>query len=127
MITEVLVVMVGCAFGGASRFLVSTAMSRYAAVFPYGTLIVNLVGCLLIGFISTLLAERYMSASPYVRLLLTVGFLGGLTTFSSFGYETLSLLRVNNIFGALANVGINVCGGLFLAWLGMVCARLLSR
>lgn len=120
---SILVVMLGCAFGGAFRFLISTYMNKLGH-FPYGTLTVNIIGCFLIGCIATLFAEYYKSASPYITLFLTVGFLGGLTTFSSFSNETMILIRTGEFISALLNVGLNTIGGLIAVWLGMIFIRL---
>ncbi len=121
---KVLVVMLGCAFGGASRYLITTYVNKLGH-FPYGTLSVNLIGCFLIGIIGTLLSEYYKGASPYISLLLTVGFLGGLTTFSSFSNETLLLIRTGDVLSAILNVGLNTIGGLLAVWLGVILVRLI--
>ncbi len=121
---KVLVVMLGCAFGGASRYLITTYVNKLGH-FPYGTLTVNLIGCFLIGIIGTLLSEYYKGASPYISLLLTVGFLGGLTTFSSFSNETLLLIRTGDVLSAILNVGLNTIGGLLAVWLGVILVRLI--
>ncbi len=85
--------------------------------FPYGTLAVNLLGCLLIGILAGLMEERQMFA-PEFRLFALVGILGGFTTFSTFGYETLMLMRDTDYLRVVANVGFHVIGGLLLVWLG---------
>lgn len=121
--TKILVVMLGCAFGGALRFLVTTYVNKLGH-FPYGTLTVNLIGCFLIGIISTLLTERFTGVSPYLSLLLTVGFLGGFTTFSSFGNETILLLKMGLILQAMLNVILNTLGGLLAVWLGIMLVRI---
>lgn len=121
---KILVVMLGCAFGGASRYLITTYVNKLGH-FPYGTLTVNLIGCFLIGIIGTLLSEYYKGASPYISLLLTVGFLGGLTTFSSFSNETLLLIRTGDVLSAILNVGLNTIGGLLAVWLGVILVRLI--
>lgn len=122
--TKILVVMTGCAFGGAFRFLITTYVNKLGH-FPYGTLTVNLIGCFLMGIISTLLTERFTSVSPYLSLLLTVGFLGGLTTFSSFSNETMLLLKTGFVMQALFNVVLNTVGGLIAVWLGVVLVRMI--
>ena len=122
--TKILIVMTGCAFGGAFRFLITTYIHKLG-YFPYGTLTVNLIGCFLMGIISTLVTERFTGISPYVSLLLTVGFLGGLTTFSSFSNETMLLLKTGLILQAVLNVVLNTIGGLFAVWAGMVLIRLI--
>lgn len=121
---EVMLVAVGGAVGSAARYLVSVwAATRYGADFPYGTLIVNIAGCFIIGAFMTLVTER-LSVSPYWRLLVTVGFVGGMTTFSSFSYETIHLLQEADMLRAFYNVGLNILVGFSATWLGIVVARL---
>jgi CrcB protein len=126
-------VLIGSAVVGTGGFIGSLA--RYGvgglvhrqlplAIFPYGTLLVNLLGCLLIGVLAGL-AESRQLFGPQFRQFALIGVLGGFTTFSSFGYETLAMLRDADYLRASANIGINVVGGLFLVWLGfqVVAAR----
>ena len=117
--SNLLVVMLGCALGGAMRYLITTYINKLG-YFPYGTLAVNLIGCFLIGMIATLLTEKIQGTSPYLSLFLTVGFLGGLTTFSSFTNETLILWRTGDFISVLLNVGLNTFGGLLAAWIGRI-------
>lgn len=122
--TKVLVVMLGCSLGGAMRYLITTYINKLGH-FPYGTLTVNLVGCFLIGIISTLLTERFTGASQYLSLLLTVGFLGGLTTFSSFSNETMLLLKTGLVLQAIGNIALNTIGGLIAVWIGIILVRVI--
>lgn len=125
MLLNLLVVAVGGAIGACTRYLVSGwAAGRFGAEFPMGTLIVNVVGCFIIGVFLTLTTERLI-VSPYWRLVVAVGFLGGLTTFSSFGYETLRLMEDADVLPALLNVALNLGVGLGATWLGIVGARLI--
>ena len=118
-------VAVGGGIGATARYLVSTwAAERFGTDFPYGTLIVNVVGCFIIGAFMTLATER-MIVSPYWRLLVTVGFVGGLTTFSSYSYETFKLLQDADIMMALYNLLANLIVGFFATWLGISAARLI--
>ncbi len=94
--------------------------------FPFGTLVVNLAGCLVIGFLAQL-AETRGVFSPEARALVFVGVLGGFTTFSSFGNETLNLARSGAMGGALANIGLNVVIGLFAVGLGRWMAALIWK
>lgn len=122
---EVCLVAIGGAVGSAARYLVSVwAAARFGTEFPYGTLIVNIVGCFVIGAFMTLATEK-ASISPYWRLLITVGFVGGMTTFSSFSYETLRLLYEADMLHAFYNVGLNILLGFSATWLGMSAAKLL--
>lgn len=123
-------VFLGGGLGAVCRYLVTTQVgARFGTMFPWGTLSVNLLGSLLMGWILgfiLLLTERTGSGlGEAARLLLTVGFLGGFTTFSSFSMETLTLLRGGSLFYALANIGMNVILGLLAAWLGLALSRLL--
>ena len=94
-----------------------------ASVFPYGTLAVNLLGCLLIGIVMGLAESRQMFG-PEFRLFVLIGLLGGFTTYSTFGYESFLLFRDAEYVRALANVLLHVILGLGLVWLGY---RLASR
>jgi CrcB protein len=116
------------AFGGAgaiSRHLVTLlAVHWFGKGFPVGTLVVNVVGCFALGLLfhvaqtTSLLSDDWLSA-------LSVGFLGGLTTFSTFGYETYARLE-NSLWGAAAaNVLLNLVLGLLAVWLGICFARVL--
>ena len=121
---EVMWVAIGGAIGSVARYLVSTwAAARFGAEFPYGTLIVNITGCFIIGAFMTMATER-LSISPYWRLFITVGFVGGMTTFSSFSYETIHLLQEAEMLRACYNVGLNILVGFSATWLGVGVARL---
>ncbi|MGD0438489.1 MAG: fluoride efflux transporter CrcB [Bryobacteraceae bacterium] len=117
-----LMVMLGGATGSLARFALGTAiMSRVGGRFPLGTVVINITGSFLIGFIMTMLTER-LNPSPNWRLLLVVGFLGGYTTFSSFEWETFGLVRDGGRWLALINVAGSVLLGYFAVWLGAVIA-----
>ena len=116
-------VALGGALGSVSRYLLGTwvqSVSR-SIDFPFGTLTVNLIGCFVIGFLSQLAEARGVFTSES-RALVFVGVLGGFTTFSSFGNDTINLVRDGETFNALANVGANVILGLALVWLGRTVA-----
>lgn len=120
---SVLYVAFGGALGSVSRYLVGTWVQTASKSidFPYGTLTVNLIGCFVIGFLSQL-AETRGAFTPESRALVFIGVLGGFTTFSSFGNDTLNLLRDGETVNALANVGANVIVGLMLVWIGRAVA-----
>lgn len=123
---EILIVALGGGIGAVSRYLTSNwAIARLGTDFPYGTLIVNIVGCFIIGLFMALAVDR-LNISPYWRLFVTVGFLGGLTTFSSFSYETLNLLENSMLLPAFYNIGLNLFGGLGAAWLGVGLVKFIS-
>jgi CrcB protein len=87
------------------------------STFPWGTLAVNLLGCLLIGLIAGLVDSRQL-LTPEVRIFVLIGVLGGFTTYSTFAYEAFALLRDSEYFRAFAYVGIHVFAGLGLVWMG---------
>lgn len=121
---KILVVAVGGGIGAVTRYLVSGwAAERYGAAFPYGTLIVNIAGCFVIGLFMGLVTERVI-VNPYWRLLVTTGFLGGLTTFSSFGYETIKLVGDGTFNLAAFNILFNVVIGLVATWAGITLSKL---
>ena len=111
------------ALGALVRYGVSVAALRWwGAGFPLGTLIVNLVGCFLLGMVTELGVERGM-ISPELRAVLGTGFLGALTTFSTFGVETFRAAEVGQWGVAAVNVGLNLAGGLALVGCGVWAAR----
>jgi CrcB protein len=97
---------------------------KYGQAFPAGTLVVNLVGCLLAGLLFYLLVDRY-AVSPTARAVILVGLLGGFTTFSSFGLQTFALLRNGELGLALVNIGVSNIGGLLLVWAGYSLGKIL--
>ena len=125
---SVLYVALGGAIGSVSRYLVGTWVqtTSQSIDFPYGTLTVNLIGCFVIGFLSQLVESRGVF-TPETRGLVFIGVLGGFTTFSSFGNDSINLLRDGETFNALANVGANVIFGLMLVWLGRAAAYWIWR
>ena len=122
-LNSVIIVALGGALGSVFRYLLGTWTQTLSKSidFPYGTLAVNLIGCFLIGFLSQLAEARGAFASES-RTFVFIGILGGFTTFSSFGNDTVNLLRDGETFNALANVGANVIFGLILVWLGRTVA-----
>lgn len=121
----ILLVGAGGFVGAIMRYLVSgwvQDLSRSLS-FPYGTLTVNLAGCLLIGLLAGLSEYRNV-LGPETRALLLIGVLGGFTTFSSFSYETIELLRGGETTAAIANVGLQVGSGLVAVWIGYSAAKL---
>jgi fluoride exporter len=125
---NILYVGVGGFIGSALRYLVSgwTQQVSKSLDFPYGTLTVNLVGCFMIGLLGQLAEARGIFSSE-TRLLVFIVLLGGFTTFSSFGNDTLNLARGGQMFNALINIAINIVFGLQLVWLGRTVAYLIWR
>lgn len=118
--TRILLVGLGGFAGAVSRYLVSRAAQRLfpGLTFPLGTLLVNCLGCFLIGLMLGLVEQRQMF-SPELRSLLMIGFLGGLTTFSSFGMETMVLFRNGDYLTAGLNVVLHFSIALAFVWVGM--------
>ena len=96
---------------------------RFGETFPTGTLLVNIIGCFLAGFLFYPLQERLL-VSDIVRTALMIGFLGGFTTFSSFGLQTFTLFKEGDVFLAVINLVGSNAAGLFSVWIGYVLARL---
>jgi CrcB protein len=127
-VTRLLLVGVGGFAGSILRYLLSGLAQDAArgSLLPWGTLAVNLVGCFAIGALAQL-AEARGAFSAETRLLLFTGLLGGFTTFSAFGNETLNLVRDAERTLAAANVLAHVVGGLACVHLGRVAAQLVWR
>jgi len=110
------------AAGTGARYLVGVwTIRRFGPAFPVGTLIVNLLGCFLIAFVMNVAAAR--SWPETTRLALTVGFLGGFTTYSSFNYETTRLAAGGGTQAAALNVLVTLIGGLAAGLLGILASR----
>lgn len=115
------------ALGTGTRYLVGLwAAQRFGPGFPYGTLIVNIAGCFLIAVVMQL-AVQIATFPPSLRMALTTGFMGGLTTYSTFAYETTQLARDGARGNALANFGITTTACFVAVLLGFATARLFAR
>lgn len=120
----ILLVGAGGAIGAVLRYAVSGVTCRiWGASFPWGTLVVNVLGCLLIGLAWALAEET--SVSPAARIFFLTGILGAFTTFSTFGLETINLIRDGEIALGMANVMASNLSGLLAVILGFFAARLL--
>ncbi len=110
------------------RYLVSGAVqqSMKRLDFPFGTLAVNLIGCFIIGVLAQYGEARGVFSNES-RAFIFFGLLGGFTTFSSFGNDTINLVRESFVMNALANVGANVAFGLLAVWLGRTIGYLIWR
>ena len=123
-----LAVAAGGAGGAALRyFLGTTALARAASPFPTATFVINVTGSFALGFFLTLAAERAAPVSPVWRLAFAVGFVGAYTTFSTFEYETLRLVKGRGLGLALLNVTLSVAVGFAAVWGGTALARRLRR
>lgn len=111
------------AVGCGLRYLVGLgAAARLPASFPYGTLIVNLVGSFVIALVMEI-AIRNVDFSPTLRLAITTGLLGGMTTYSSFNYESSQLLLNGQVARGIANVAITLIGCFLMGLVGLALAR----
>jgi fluoride exporter len=111
--------------GTLLRYWLSGFVARqYGETFPWGTMAVNLIGCLLTGVVFCLTEERFL-VSPTLRTVVLIGLRGGFTTFSSYGLQTFTLLRDGEFGFAILNVIASNILGLFMVWIGYVLGRVL--
>lgn len=122
-VREFLLIGGGALLGANARYWLNNYVAgRLGAAFPYGTLLINVTGSFLLGFVLVLIANRLV-VDPGYRLLIGTGFLGAYTTFSTFSYDTIALLEVGDFLPALWNVLGSVVLSLLAAYLGIVLAR----
>jgi CrcB protein len=125
-----LYVALGGAIGSVARYWLSGLIASskfFGQSFPWGTIIVNITGCFIIGLFNTLtVAEGRMAASPDLRTFFMIGICGGYTTFSSFSLQTLALVQDGEWLYAAGNVVISVVMCLLGVWLGHHCATLFN-
>jgi CrcB protein len=115
-------IMTAGALGSGARYLVSLwAFERFGTAFPYGTVVVNLVGCFVLGGVAH--SATALAWAPELRAAVVIGLLGGFTTYSSFNQETLAMLGSGATGAALLNMAVTLMGGLAAGWLGLVVAR----
>jgi fluoride exporter len=120
-----LLTFIGGGIGAAGRYWLSGFVYRFLdPLFPYGNLFVNVSGCFLIGFCMTFFEERFI-VNPSLRVFLTVGVLGGFTTFSSFSYETMVLFKAGQSLLAFLNIFASLLLCLLGTYLGMMLGKLL--
>ncbi|HUX42698.1 MAG TPA: fluoride efflux transporter CrcB [Rectinemataceae bacterium] len=118
---DIALVLAGGGVGSLSRYLVSLSAGRFFGdSFAWGTMIVNLLGCLIIGFVVGLLDRSVLPRA--MRLLLVTGFLGGFTTFSSFSLESVRMFMAGTVGKGALNLGINVIAGFALTIAGLYAA-----
>ncbi len=121
--TQLFAIAAGGAVGALFRFWFSNGVySLLGRSFPFGTLAVNVLGSLLMGFLYVLLLDR-MTTPPEVRAALLVGFLGAFTTFSTFSIETLNLIEQADFFKAGLNMVLSVTACVFACWFGVLLGR----
>jgi len=129
---QYLVIGLGGALGSMLRFglgsWIDSGAQKTGAIFPWGTIIVNITGCFIIGFIAAISAsEGRLMLSSLTRQFIMIGILGGYTTFSSFSLQTLTLAQDGQWWGAAANVMLSVVLCLVGVWLGAALAGMLNQ
>ncbi|MET0063229.1 MAG: fluoride efflux transporter CrcB [Candidatus Thiodiazotropha endolucinida] len=122
-LNQLIAIASGGAVGALFRFWVSSGIySLLGRGFPYGTLVVNVLGSLVMGFLYVLLLER-TTVSPEMRGALLIGFLGAFTTFSTFSIETLNLLEQAELLKAGLNILVSVIACVLACWFGLAVGR----
>ena len=118
-------VFIGGGIGAAARYWLSGTVYRWASsAFPYGTITVNVIGCFVIGLLMTSLGERFL-VIPAMRVFLTIGILGGFTTFSTFSFETIRMIEGAQFQYAIVNIGMTVATCLTGTYIGTRLGRLI--
>lgn len=125
---EILIIGAGGFLGAVLRYIAVISMQVFKTkhAIPMGTLLVNVIGCLLIGFLAVM-AENGRILTPDTRNFLIVGILGAFTTFSTFGYESMTMLKSGAGTAFVLNIGLQLGLGLVAVWLGMNAAQLLQK
>ncbi|HEY5627123.1 MAG TPA: fluoride efflux transporter CrcB [Nitrospira sp.] len=128
MMAKLFLIGAGGFIGSVLRYVVSSIAQTLSQsiAFPYGTLAVNIIGCFCIGFLSQLADSRAFIGTE-ARAFMIIGILGGFTTFSAFGNETMNLIRDGESTLALVNVGAQILLGLGAVWLGYTLAYVIWR
>jgi CrcB protein len=121
---QIIAIALGGACGAVVRFLMSTGLYQWLGRgFPYGTLVVNVVGSFLIGLLTEALFMQRITITFDYRAAILVGFIGAFTTFSTFSLETLYLIEQGSLTKAALNMTVSVLGCLFAVWFGLLCGR----
>lgn len=122
--TNTLLIFLGSGLGGACRYWISNGIYwMFGREFPYGTLIVNVTGCFLMGLLFVLFLEKIDGIGAWLRPFMLIGFLGGYTTFSSFSIETLNLYENGDWLGACLNILLSVLLCISMTGVGMFWGR----
>lgn len=121
---QIIAVALGGSFGAVFRFLVSTGIYQWLGRgFPYGTLVVNIIGSFLLGLLTEALIVQKVTFAYDYRAAILVGFIGAFTTFSTFSLETLYLIEQGSLTKAAGNIFVSVTACILAVWLGLLCSR----
>jgi CrcB protein len=124
---KLLIVGAGGFIGAIARYLVSGLVHRFLdGRFPYGTMVVNLIGCFMLGLFMFFVARRNLF-TPNIRLLISIGLLGAFTTYSTFAYETFRLMINQRLTAAFINIAVQLVGGLLAVGAAMVVGRVIIK
>ena len=126
MLNSILAISVGAAMGAVMRWLLGLSLNALFPIIPLGTLVVNLIGGYLIGVALAVFAD-HPTLAPEWRLLVITGFLGGLTTFSTFSAEVTTLIQQQRLFWATAAIAAHVIGSLVMTLFGLASVAILKR
>ena len=120
-----IVVFIGGGIGAVFRYLLAGWIYKIIGTdFPYGTLVVNVIGCFLIGLFLTIAEDRFL-INPSLRIFVAVGIIGGFTTFSTFNFETIELLRDGAFALGMMNVVASIVLGLSATWVGSILGKII--
>lgn len=126
MLNSILVISAGASAGAVARWLLGTSLNALFPTIPPGTIAANLIGAYLIGIAMAVFAD-HPGIAPEWRLLIFTGFLGGMTTFSTFSAEVTTLIQQGRLLWATGAIGIHVVGSLALTFLGLASVAMLRR
>lgn len=126
MLSSILVISLGASFGAVTRWLLGTSLNAIFPTIPPGTVAANLIGGYLIGVALAVFAN-HPGIAPEWRLLVITGFLGGLTTFSTFSAEVITLIQQGRLVWATTAIGVHVVGSLAMTLLGLASVTILKR
>lgn len=123
-VLNTVLIFLGAGLGGVFRYWVANTVYLFAGrQFPYGTLVVNVTGCLLMGFLFAVISERFDGIAPQLRAFLLIGLLGGYTTFSTFSIETLNLFENGAWLSAGLNIVLSMMLCILAVWAGVLGGR----